>query len=59
MSDLSSETIVKKLEELPKNPGIKKKIDKSKLLEVSHWNDEDIKAIEDAGKELNKWRPAD
>jgi hypothetical protein len=33
------------------------KIDKSKLLEISCWNDEDIKAIEDAGKEINKWQP--
>jgi hypothetical protein len=33
------------------------KINKSKLLEISCWNDEDIKAIENAGKEINKWQP--
>lgn len=35
----------------------KKKIDRKKLLEVSCWNDDDIKAIEDAGKFINKWQP--
>jgi hypothetical protein len=35
----------------------KKKIDRKKLLEVSCWSDEDIKAIEDAGKLINKWQP--
>ena len=34
----------------------KKKTDKKMLLEISQWTEEDIKAIEDAGKEINKWQ---
>ncbi|MCK4762631.1 MAG: DUF2281 domain-containing protein [Candidatus Aminicenantes bacterium] len=73
MDSVSSETIIQKYETLPgyakrevadfidflvsrrKKP-VKKK-DKKKLLEVSCWSDEDIEAIEDAGKEINKWKP--
>ena len=72
MGSVSSETIMQKFEILPesakkevsdfidfliqKSKPRKKKIDKKKLLEISCWNDEDIKAIEDAGKEINKWQ---
>ncbi len=73
MSSVSSEAMILKFESLSerakrevtdfmeflvrkRKPG-KTKIDKSKLLEISCWNDEDIKAIEDAGKEINKWQP--
>ncbi len=72
MESVTSETIIQKFEILPehakrevsdfidfliqKKRHIKKKIDKKKLLEISCWDDEDIKAIEDAGKEINKWK---
>ena len=72
MDAVNAETIAQKFETLPefakrevadfidfllrkKKPG-KKKIDKKKLLEISCWNDEDIQAIEDAGKKLNQWK---
>ena len=64
MGSLSSETIMQKFEILPgsakkevsdfidlliqKRKPRKKKTDKKKLLEISCWDDEDIKAIEDA-----------
>jgi hypothetical protein len=41
---------------LQKRPPRKKKLDKKKLLEISQWTEEDIKAIEEAGKEINKWQ---
>jgi hypothetical protein len=41
---------------LQKRPPGRKKPDKKKLLEISEWSEEDIKAIEDAGKEINKWK---
>ena len=34
----------------------KKKIDKSKLLDLSTWTEEDIQAIENIGKELSRWK---
>ncbi|MCX6579392.1 MAG: hypothetical protein NT166_04350 [Candidatus Aminicenantes bacterium] len=34
----------------------KKKTDKKMLREISQWTEADIKAIEDAGKEINKWQ---
>jgi len=73
MGSVSTETIIQKFEILPehakrevsdfidfliqKKKPVKKKIDKTKLLEISYWNDEDIKAIEEAGKVINKWKP--
>jgi hypothetical protein len=72
MESVTSESIIQKFEVLPeyakrevsdfidfliqKKKPTKKKIDKKKLLEISCWDDEDIKAIEDAGKEINKWK---
>lgn len=72
MSSISAESILQKFEVLPENakrevadfiefllqkrPSKKKKIDKKALLEISQWTDEDIQAIEDAGKEINKWK---
>ncbi len=66
MSSVSFEALVNKFEILPeqakkeaydfveflieKRAPKKKKIDKKKLLEVSCWSDEDIKAIEEAGR---------
>jgi hypothetical protein len=41
---------------LQKRPSRKKKLDKKKLLEISQWTEEDIKAIEEAGKEIKKRR---
>ncbi len=71
MSSVSFETLVNKFEILPeqakkeaydfieflieKRVPKKKKIDKRKLLEVSCWSDEDIEAIEEAGRALNQW----
>jgi hypothetical protein len=73
MGSVSTETIIQKFEILPehakrevsdfidflikKKKPVKKKIDKTKLLEISYWNDEEIKAIEEAGKVINKWKP--
>jgi len=73
MNSVSSEAIIRKFEILPENAKRevadfidflaqrkkpkKKKIDKRKLLEVSCWDDDAIKAIEEAGKEINKWKP--
>jgi BioD-like phosphotransacetylase family protein len=73
MNSVSSEVIFRKFEILPENAkrevadfidflgqkkkAKKKKIDKRKLLEVSCWDDEAIKAIEEAGEEINKWKP--
>lgn len=73
MNTLTSDSIIRKFEILPeaakrevsdfidfliqKRKPVKKKINKKKLLEVSCWSDEDIQAIEDAGKEINKWQP--
>jgi hypothetical protein len=72
MSSVTSETVMQKFEVLPesakkevadfidrllqKRPSRKKKLDKKKLLEISQWTEEDIKAIEEAGKEINKWQ---
>jgi hypothetical protein len=72
MSSVSSETVMQKFEVLPeaakkevvdfidfllqKKTSRKKKLDKKKLLEISKWTEEDIKAIEEAGKEINKWQ---
>ena len=72
MNAISAEAILRELEILPeqakkevydfieflshKRKARKKKIDKKHLLEVSCWNDEDINAVEDAGKEINKWK---
>ena len=71
MGTASCESIIQKYESLPESAKIKisdfidlliqqrkpgrKKIDKKKLLQISCWNDEDIKAIEEVGKEINKW----
>jgi hypothetical protein len=71
MGTASCESIIQRYESLPetakreisdfidllvqkRKPG-RKKIDKKKLLQISCWNDEDIKAIEEVGKEINKW----
>jgi len=72
MSSVTSETVIQKFEILPesakrqvtdfidfllqKRSPRKKKIDKKMLLEISQWTEEDIKAIKDAGKEINKWQ---
>jgi hypothetical protein len=72
MNSVTSETVMQKFEVLPesdqqevadfidillqKSPSRKKKLDKTKLLEISQWTDEDIKAIGEAGKEINKWQ---
>jgi len=61
MGSVSTETIIQKFEILPepakrevsdfidfliqKKKAVKKKIDKKKLLEISCWNDEDIKVV--------------
>jgi hypothetical protein len=71
MGTASCESIVQKYESLPeaakrevsafidlliqKRKPKRKKIEKKKLLQISCWNDEDIKAIEEVGKEINKW----
>lgn len=73
MNSVTSDTILQKFNILPENAKkevadfidfliqkkkpVKKKLNKKKLLEVSCWSNEDIKAIEDAGKEINKWQP--
>ncbi len=73
MNSVTSDTILQKFKILPENAKkevsdfidsliqkkkpVKKKLDKKKLLEVSCWDEEYIKAIEDAGKEINKWQP--
>ncbi len=72
MSSVSAEVIIQKFEALPelakievanfidavfrRSERIKKKRNKKKLLEVSCWSDEDIKAIQEAGKMLNTWK---
>lgn len=72
MSSVTAETVMQKFEILPENakkevddfidfllqkrPPRKKKLDKKKLLEISQWTEEDIKVIEEAGKEINKWQ---
>ena len=72
MNSVTAETVMQKFEVLPesakkevadfidrllkKRPSRKKKLDKKKLLEISQWTEEDIKAIEEAGKEINKWQ---
>jgi hypothetical protein len=72
MSSITLDTVKQKFEVLPesakkevsdfidyllqKRPSRKKKLDKKKLLEISQWTNEDIKAIEEAGKEINKWQ---
>jgi hydrogenase maturation factor HypF (carbamoyltransferase family) len=72
MSSVTSESVMQKFEILPesakkevadfidrllqKRPPRKRKLDKKKLLEISQWTEEDIKVIEEAGKEINKWR---
>lgn len=53
MSPKSSEVLTTKNGILPDQD----KEDKKKLLKVSTWNDDDIKAIEEAGEVLNKWQP--
>ena len=66
MDSISAEAILQRYEILPerskrevsnfidfmmqKRRPRKKKIDKKKLLAISYWDDEDIEAIEDAGK---------
>ncbi len=71
MSSVSFEALVNRFEILPeqakkeaydfieflieKKAQKKKKIDKRKLLEVSCWSEDDIKAVEEAGKALNQW----
>lgn len=73
MNSVTSDTILQKFNILPENAKkevadfidfliqkkkpVKKKLNKKKLLEVSCWSNEDIEAIEDAGKEINKWQP--
>jgi hypothetical protein len=72
MNSVTAETVMQKFEVLPENakkevddfidfllqkrPPRKKKLDKKKLLEISQWTEEDIKAVEEAGKEINKRR---
>ena len=72
MSLVTSETVIQKFEVLPQHAKRevvdfidfllqkrftrKKKTDKKKLLEISQRSEEDIKIIEDAGKEINKWQ---
>jgi hypothetical protein len=71
MGSATCESIIQKFESLPeaakrevsdfidflilKRKPKRGKIDKKKLLQISCWNDEDIKAIEAVGKEMNKW----
>ena len=73
MNSVTSDTILQKFKILPENAKkevsdfidfliqkkkpVKKKLDKKKLLEISCWDEESIKAIENAGKEINKWQP--
>jgi hypothetical protein len=72
MSSLTLDAVIQKFEILPESAkrevadfidfllqkkfSRKKKIDKKMLLEISQWTEEDIKAVEDAGKEINKWQ---
>ncbi|NIM11070.1 MAG: DUF2281 domain-containing protein [Candidatus Aminicenantes bacterium] len=72
MNSVTAERVMQKFEVLPENakkevddfidfllqkrPPRKKKLDKKKLLEISQWTEEDIKAVEEAGKEINKWQ---
>jgi len=72
MSSATLESVIQKYQVLPesarkevvdfidallkKNTSGKKKLDKKKLLEISQWSDKDIEAIENAGKEINKWQ---
>ena len=72
MGTASCESIIQRYESLPeaakreisdfidlliqKRKPRRKKIDKKNLLQISCWNDEDIKAIEEVGKEINKWK---
>ncbi|HLP57285.1 MAG TPA: DUF2281 domain-containing protein [Candidatus Deferrimicrobium sp.] len=72
MSSLTLDAVIQKFEILPesakrevadfidfllqKRYSRTKKIDKKMLLEISQWTDEDITAVEDAGKEINKWQ---
>ena len=72
MSSVTAETVMQKYKVLPESSqrevvdlidilhkkclSRKKNIDKKKLLEISQWTDEDIKAIEEAGKEINQWQ---
>ncbi|HLP62778.1 MAG TPA: DUF2281 domain-containing protein [Candidatus Deferrimicrobium sp.] len=72
MSSVTLDAVIQKFEILPesakkevadfidfllqKRLSRKKKTDKKMLLEISQWTEEDIKAIEDAGKEINKWQ---
>lgn len=74
MSSVLFEALVNKFEILPeqakkeaydfveflieKRTPKRKKINKRKLLEVSCWSDEDIKVIEEAGRELDQWKLA-
>ncbi|MCP5048694.1 MAG: DUF2281 domain-containing protein [bacterium] len=74
MNPISSEAIIRKFEVLPENAkkevadfidflAQKKKTDKRRLPEVSSWADDAIKAIEEAGEEINnipiEWAKSD
>jgi len=72
MSSVTLDVVIQKFEILPESAkkevadfidfllqkrfSRKKKTDKKMLLEISQWTEVDIKAIEDAGKEINKWQ---
>lgn len=72
MSSVTLDAVIQKFEILPdsakrevadfidfllqKSFSRKKKPDKKMLLDISQWTEEDIKAIEDAGKGINKWQ---